>query len=399
MGQQDPPRDTSPVRRKRLLFVLGSLDGGGAERQTLAWLRHLDRTRFELFLYVISRRGVLSEECPADVTVRAFEDVATPPSFYFPGRVERQQAHHLQQFFDEISPDGMISVTLHMTRLASHIRRGPTAWFAVEMADPRRDFDDQIQRFPSIKRWQLRRAYRAAVPVAVSEGVRDGLGEFYGIPTHRISLVRNAIDIARVNQAKSEDIPPLDSDLIHLITVGRMQPQKGHTHLLEAVGRLAQQERFRTLRLHFVGDGPLRPDLQALAGRLGIADQMIWHGFLKNPFALVARCHLFCLPSLYEGLPLALLEAMACGTPVIAADCPSGPREVLADGQFGTLVPVADSATLAQEIANILDNPTNAQERAVAAKNHVETHYSIESALRVWGQLFSSSLRDTPANS
>ena len=286
-----------------------------------------------------------------------------------------------------------------MTRLASHVRRGPTAWFAVEMADPRHDFDDQIRRFPSSRRGQIGGAYRGAVRVVVSEGVRAGLGEFYGIPTTRIALVRNAVDIAPLNQAKSEDFPPLDPELTHLVAVGRMQPQKGHSYLLEAVGQLAQQERFRTLRLHFVGDGPLRPDLQALAGRLGIADQMIWHGFLKNPFALVARCQLFCLPSLYEGLPLALLEAMVCGTPVIAADCPSGPREVLAGGQFGTLVPVADSATLAQEIENILDNPTSAQERAVAAKNHVETHYSIESALRAWDQLFSRFLWDASANS
>lgn len=388
MEQPDPPRQSPLLRRQRLLFLLGSLDGGGAERQTLAWLRHLDRTRYEPFLYVISRRGALSNECPADLTIQAFEDSAPPPGLYFPGKIERQQTEHLQQFFNEIAPDGLISVALHMTRLARGIRRGPTPWFAVEMADPRRDFDDQIHHFKSIKRRQLRQAYRTAIPVAVSEGVRTGLSEFYNLPVDRIALVRNAIDISQVNLAKTEDISPWDPQLTHLVAVGRMQPQKGHVHLLEALAQLSQQERFRSLRLHLVGDGPLRPQLEEVANRLGIADQIIWEGFLKNPFALVARCQLFCLPSLYEGLPLALLEAMACGTPVIASDCPSGPREVLADGQFGPLVPLADSAALAREIANSLDNPTLVQERAATAQLHVRNHYSIETAMRAWDQLF-----------
>ena len=110
-------------------------------------------------------------------------------------------------------------------------------------------------------------------------------------------------------------------------------------------------------------------------------------GHRANPFAYLRRCDLFCLPSLNEGMPGALLEAMACGVPVVAADCPSGPREVLTGGAFGRLVPVADPDALADAIEAVARDPATARATAAAARRHVEEEYSIPVGMARWERL------------
>jgi glycosyltransferase involved in cell wall biosynthesis len=113
----------------------------------------------------------------------------------------------------------------------------------------------------------------------------------------------------------------------------------------------------RELRLLIIGDGPERPALEGLAHALGIAERVAFPGFQQNPFAYMARARLFVLSSAWEGLPGVLIQAMACGTPVVSTDCPSGPREVLEDGRYGPLVPVGAVEALAAAITRTLDDP------------------------------------------
>ena len=115
----------------------------------------------------------------------------------------------------------------------------------------------------------------------------------------------------------------------------------------------------RRARLVILGEGPDRDGLTALARKLGIADQVDFPGFESNPFASMARARVFVLSSRFEGLPTVLIEAMACGVPVVSTDCPSGPGEILEGGKWGRLVPVGDWRSLAQAIVETLDNPAS----------------------------------------
>ena len=195
------------------------------------------------------------------------------------------------------------------------------------MADPRLDFAHQVHRFRTLKRHLLRRAYRRARPaVAVCEGVADGMQQAYGLRKDQVAVLRNFIDVDEVDRLASQPGPVLEPDCFHVVTAGRLDAQKGQRYLIEAVERLVHQRKREQIRLHVLGQGPLESELRSFVSRKHLDRYVRFEGFLSNPFAFIARCQLFCLPSLYEGLPLALLEAMACRIPVLATDCPSGPE-------------------------------------------------------------------------
>jgi glycosyltransferase involved in cell wall biosynthesis len=139
-----------------------------------------------------------------------------------------------------------------------------------------------------------------------------------------------------------------------ILGVGRLAGLKDFPTLLRAFARLRAR---RPARLVILGDGPHRRRLAWLARRLGLAADVDLAGWAANPYAFYAAADLFVLSSRAEGLPNALLEAMACGCPVVSTDCPSGPREILDGGRLAPLVPVGDPAALAEAIDRALATP------------------------------------------
>lgn len=371
-------------RTTRVLFAIGSLAGGGAERQTINYLRHLDRGRFTPLLYLHYRQGELLIDVPDDVPVLSFWENNSHPRLNYPGRILGAQVRDLARVLKEEKIDVLCAVTFLLSLVASaSVRRRPTPWLAIEMADPRLDFENQTKRFRWIKRRLLARAYRRADRgVAVSEGVRDGIAETYGVPRETIDVVRNFIDVADVDRMTNAPSPTLTPNRFHIAVVGRLDVQKGHIHLLRAMVRLIHEEEQTDIQLHLLGQGPLERELREFVGGHNLDDHVHFVGFVQNVPAYLRACHLFCLPSLYEGLPLALLEAMACRVPIVATDCPSGPREVLGDGKYGRLVAPANPDALAGAIRDAVDNYDDWQAVMNDARKHVEESYSADTGIR-----------------
>ena len=140
--------------------------------------------------------------------------------------------------------------------------------------------------------------------------------------------------------------PPL------LLAAGRLAPAKDFATLLRAFARVRAR---RPVHLVILGEGGLRHTLEKQLRELGIEADVELHGFVDNPFAWMSRASLFVLSSAWEGSPGVLVEAMACGCPVVSTDCPSGPDEILDGGRYGRLVPVGDAAALTEAIATTLD--------------------------------------------
>ncbi len=148
--------------------------------------------------------------------------------------------------------------------------------------------------------------------------------------------------------------PWFGEDLPVILSVGRLAAVKGHATLLRAFAELLQS---RPARLVVLGEGPERRSLMDLAQNLAIAHAVDFPGFQPNPFAYMAEASVVVLSSSYEGFPNTLVQAMACGTPVVSTNCPSGPGEILEDGQWGRLVPVDDPPALAKAMLDTLDSP------------------------------------------
>jgi glycosyltransferase involved in cell wall biosynthesis len=141
-----------------------------------------------------------------------------------------------------------------------------------------------------------------------------------------------------------------------LLTVGSFKTVKNHALLLRAFAHLVSNV---DARLMLLGDGELRPELEQLARQLGIADRVIFPGFQNPPTPFYETADLFVLSSNSEGLPTVLIEAMACGLPVVSTDCPYGPAEILEDGKYGALVPVGDEGALAAAMQIALNTPVD----------------------------------------
>lgn len=204
------------------------------------------------------------------------------------------------------------------------------------------------------QRLGMRWAYRRLdALVAVSQGVAGELQAVMG----RMNLPIVALPNPVVSEAFLETAhapcphPWLEAAEPCLLAIGRLTPQKDMATLLEAMALVSSRHKVRLLIL---GDGPLRAALEQQRERLGLDEVVQFVGFAPHPAAYLARARLFVLPSRWEGSPNALTEALALGCPVVATDCPHGPRELLRDGTIGRLVPVGDVAALAKAISAAL---------------------------------------------
>jgi glycosyltransferase involved in cell wall biosynthesis len=193
--------------------------------------------------------------------------------------------------------------------------------------------------------------------VAVSRGVADDFAQYAGVPRARIDVISNPVITPGLLTAASEPAghPWFDEPTCPvLVGVGRLTSQKNFGRLIDA---FAQVRRVVGARLVILGEGPERAALEARVRQHGLEECVALPGFVENPYAYMARAAAFVLSSDYEGLPTVLIESLAVGTPVVATDCESGPREILRGGELGELVPVGDVTALSDAILRTLMRP------------------------------------------
>ena len=223
--------------------------------------------------------------------------------------------------------------------------------------------------FGRLMPWFMRWSYPKADKVlCVSKGVADDLVEKLGLSREKLRVVYNPVvsdELIERSRAALDHAWFESGEPPVVLGVGRLTEQKDFTTLLRAFALVHTK---RPVRLVIIGEGELRTSLEQLAQKLGIAADVLMPGAVANPFPWMRNAALFVLSSRWEGLPNVLIEAMACDTPVVSTDCPSGPAEILENGRWGRLVPVGDTNALAQAIDLALDDSRKA-EVAIRAKD------------------------------
>ena len=220
-----------------------------------------------------------------------------------------------------------------------------------------------------VQRTSMRRLYPLAERVLVpSRGAAEDLAAYTGLARGHISVVPSPILTPALEHlaTKPPDHPWLvEPDIPVILGVGELGYRKDFETLVRA---FALVRKSRPCRLLILGRGRRREDLLRLAAELEVSGDVDLPGFTANPYPAMAKARLFVLSSRWEGMPVVLIEALACHTPVVSTDCPSGPREILGDGTAGALVPVSDHAAMAAAVTTWLDRqvPANVFERIVS---------------------------------
>jgi glycosyltransferase involved in cell wall biosynthesis len=337
-----------------------SLAGGGAERflLTLGTALAADGTRVDLV--VTSATGALADSVPD--TVRLIDLGARRMLRAVPPLVRYLRRERPAAMLAVAAPTNCIAI------LARALARVPVRLIVSERNAP-------AHAGAAFGGWRgrllpllMRASYpRADAILAVSTDVADALARCVRVPRACVEVVPNpVVTEAKLEASRQPPAHPWFASTAApvILGAGRLVPQKNFALLIRAFARVRSE---RVVRLTILGEGPERADLLALARKLRIAEDVALPGFVANPWSCMRRAAAFVLPSRWEGLPAVLIEALACGAPVIAADCPGGSAEILEGGRWGTLTPVGDVDALAAAIGAVLDAPRGSPGTAHAA--------------------------------
>jgi exopolysaccharide biosynthesis WecB/TagA/CpsF family protein len=335
-----------------IAIYMHDLAGGGVERMRLALIAELRGRGVPTCLIVRTRDGPLARLLPADLQVIELGCAGMLRSVPRLGRVLRNlRPRILLASLDHNNVTALLAgawapgtqvVICQHNALSAEARSG---W--------------KYRIIPFLY-WLLQ--HRAAGIVAVSHGVADDLARAAWIPRTRITPIYNPVIGADFATRMAGEVrhrwfgdggPPV------CVFAGRLTAQKDPGLLVEAIAAVATA---REVRLLVMGEGPLRAALQAQAQALGVARIVEFLGFQANPLPWIREAACLVSTSRYEGLGNVLIEALACGTPVVATDCPHGPAEILSGGAVGILVPVGDAVALAGAISQVLANPPKADD-------------------------------------
>lgn len=381
-------------RPLRVLCCSGSLEGGGSERQLWQLASQLDRCQFTPSVYLLYRRGHYIEQLPQDVSVTAFWSEFDESKRYWPGQIRRLQIQHLANVIRDQQIDVVYDRTFHMTLITARAAtKAGVPRVSVIVSPPSADFQKSRERFRFLKKRLLANAYRqpGCVTIAVSEEVAEDAATFYGVDRSRIRVLPNPVDFEAVRSAADSPIPQAAEPESgpRIAVVGRLSPEKGQRLALEAL-QLANKNRKQAICLDIVGDGPDRQELEQLSSQLGIREQVCFHGFQSNPYPIIRRSQLLCIPSEHEGLPNVALEAMSLDVAVVATDCSGSLRTLIGQNERGVLVPPGDARSLAREFIHALVEGDASIQRRKLALDWVQNRH----AMATWLLEMQDLLRD-----
>ncbi|MDK3158261.1 glycosyltransferase [Kamptonema cortianum] len=360
--------------KTRIALFMSALDGGGAERIMLYLARGFVEAGLEVDLVLAKAEGPLMSQIPPGVRLINLKSKRLILSLPILARYVRKQ-----------KPVALLSALEDANLVAIWTRRLMRLPVRV-VVTVHNTLSREAQNATNLKRriapYLVKLFYPwADAVITVSQGAAEDLARL-GMASGLVKVVYNPVVMPEFYERVKEpvdhywfepDRPPV------ILGVGRLERQKDFPTLIQAFAELRQH---RPIRLMILGEGQDRPMLERLIQDLGLGQEVLLPGFVSNPYAYMAKSSVFVLSSLFEGLPTALIEAMAAGIPVVSTDCESGPREILINGQYGPLVPIGDVTAMAEAIAKTLDSPVNSTSLKQRALD-----FSLEKAIAQYRQV------------
>lgn len=347
---------TYAVSNPTVSFFLPALEGGGAERAMLHVAQGLAAQGIGVDLVLAEAKGAYLSKVPPSIRIVDLQA-------QFPVLLSKTLALH--RYLQQQQPKVLFSALdiLSSATWAQRLAGVPTRIVMCVQTHLSQQFRDHQPHTmgrirPRLVRWFYPWADQI---VTASQGVAADVSKITGVPLESIQVIYNPVVTPEVLENLHQPIdhpwfatgePPV------ILGVGRLVSQKDFPTLVRAFARV--RPRYPS-RLMILGEGEDRLKLEAMIRELGLEEDVALPGFVENPYTYMAHAAVFALSSVFEGFGNVVAEALAAGTPVVSTDCPSGPAEILANGQYGHLVPVGDADALADSIVEMLQNPMPAK--------------------------------------
>lgn len=360
-------RETSRTNKHaptRVAHILQDLSVGGAERLAVEFARHTNRDKFSLSFVALGEDGSIGERIRAEgwpVKRMGPSQGLSASLFLRLGRLlRRQNINVIHTHLDRPHVYGTVAGRIAGIGRIVHTRHGQCD-----------DLTKRQRRLASVlARW-------TSNFVCVSEDAAM-IARSQGVPNSRVCTIWNGVDLKQFSPIE------INRDG-YVVTVARLSPEKDIANFLRAAAIVAKLD--KDLQFKIAGDGPCREELQQLAGRLGLAQQVVFLGKVDDVASLLAGASVFVLPSITEGIPLTILEAQARGLPIIATRV-GGTPEVVVDGETGMLVPARSATALAAAIKKLRECPELGVRLGQAGRSRIESHFDVERMVRRYETLY-----------
>ena len=335
----------------KVTLFISSLSIGGAERVTVNLANQLAENGHKVEVLVVTDGGEFADElAPAVEQCVLPVDRIRWTAIPLTRHLYRKRPDVLISFMTPANVMAIVAVRMAMVSTTVIVTEHSTQSGRQGMA---------VKRNMALASWTYRFADHV---VAVSKGVSEDIRKWAGVSRDKITTIYNPV-ITEEQIGKNYEVPShswfQDDDIEVVLSVGRHAEEKDYPTLIRAFTLLLEEH--ENARLMLLGGGELTQEYRSLTTELGIEAEVEMPGFIKHPYPYMSHADVFALSSRVEGLSLVLIEAMACGTPVVSTDCPNGPSEVLAGGKYGELVAVADPSSLKNALMRVLSDPTDTQ--------------------------------------
>ena len=336
----------------KIAFIINSLSGGGAERVVQTLSNYLIASN-EIFI-------ILLEDAQQDYTIDNRVKIITLKTSKIAKGIGKiifipLQSYELNKLLTKLKIDNAISFLVRSNLVFSF-----TTYFNKrKIIISERNYSTIQYLDNSIKNntmnFLIKFLYKKANKIiSISNGIKTSLVSDYSLIDENINTIYNPQDINYIKNYKLENIDyKFEKDIQYFITLGRLIPQKDHETMIKAFKKV--NDKNKNTKLLILGEGNLRKPLEILIKELDLENSVVLLGFINNPFDYLKRADVFVFSSIFEGFGNALVEAMACGLPTISTTCPSGPSEILNNGEYGMLVHFGNIDQLSDAMLSMLE--------------------------------------------
>ena len=360
----------------KITLVISSISGGGAERVLVLLAKGFIDRGYDVTVITLSDKTTDFYQLPVGCSRMALGIMGSSSSLSEAIKNNIQRISVLRKAVQSSSPDVVISF-LRITNITTILALIGTKFplIVTEHID--------VKALSYGRFWETLRRLTypfCSLVVSVSKGVDEG---FATLAKSKRAVIYNPIMINDDGQA--DQLPTeVDPNKHWLVSMGRLTEQKGFDLLLQAFQQIAPK--YPDWQLLILGRGELREQLERMRDDLGLSGQVIFTGALRNPFAVLKKAQLFVMASRNEGFPMAHGEALACGLPVIATDCPSGPSEMIRHNVDGILIKNEDINSLAHAIEELISDETKRKNLSARAPE-VSDRFGLEKVVKMWEEL------------